>query len=298
MSHDNPDLTFRHLTNEELLQASDGELSSDRMAEVQAHLAACWTCRSRKSEMDGAIADFARAYHQKFDPQIPPTEGPRAMLRARLGALASDTPSPGWTRILQVRSPVFAAVSVCAIVVATVWIMQIVAHRSASPAATVAIGIRSLPDSRLTPGDTRGISMTDVCSTNHEEVIADVSPALRQQVLHEYDIADAAPGDYEIDYLIAPGLGGTDDLRNLWPQPYGSGAWNAHVKDDLEERLHQMVCDGQLDLSTAQREIATNWIAAYKKYFHTDQPIALHSRLAANPLDPNRLQSTAVFGPQ
>ncbi len=30
-----------------------------------------------------------------------------------------------------------------------------------------------------------------------------------------------------------------------------------------------MVCSGKLDLSTAQRDIATDWIAAYKKYFHT-----------------------------
>jgi hypothetical protein len=40
-----------------------------------------------------------------------------------------------------------------------------------------------------------------------------------------------------------------------------------------------MVCGGQLDLSTAQRDISTDWIAAYKKYFHTDRPLALHSRL-------------------
>jgi hypothetical protein len=42
------------------------------------------------------------------------------------------------------------------------------------------------------------------------------------------------------------------------------------VKDDLEERLHEMVCTGQLDLTTAQRDIATEWIAASKKYFRTD----------------------------
>jgi hypothetical protein len=35
-----------------------------------------------------------------------------------------------------------------------------------------------------------------------------------------------------------------------------------------------MVCDGSIDLTEAQREIAANWIAAYKKYFHTDTPIA------------------------
>jgi len=33
------------------------------------------------------------------------------------------------------------------------------------------------------------------------------------------------------------------------------------------------VCLGNLDLSTAQREIATNWIDAYKKYFHTEAPV-------------------------
>jgi hypothetical protein len=41
----------------------------------------------------------------------------------------------------------------------------------------------------------------------------------------------------------------------------------------LEDHLRNLVCDGQLDLATAQREIATNWIEAYKKYFHTDRPL-------------------------
>jgi hypothetical protein len=49
------------------------------------------------------------------------------------------------------------------------------------------------------------------------------------------------------------------------------------VKDDLEEHLHEMVCSGKLDLSTAQCDIATDWIAAHKKYFHTDRPLSLRS---------------------
>jgi hypothetical protein len=63
-------------------------------------------------------------------------------------------------------------------------------------------------------------------------------------------------------------------VRNLWPEPYGSTDWNAHVKDELENRLHTMVCGGQIDLATAQKEIATDWIAAYKRYFHTEEPLA------------------------
>jgi hypothetical protein len=35
-----------------------------------------------------------------------------------------------------------------------------------------------------------------------------------------------------------------------------------------------MVCAGKVDLSTAQKDIASDWIAAYKKYFHTDAPLS------------------------
>ena len=30
----------------------------------------------------------------------------------------------------------------------------------------------------------------------------------------------AQPRNYEVDHLITPALGGTDDIRNLWPEPY------------------------------------------------------------------------------
>jgi len=92
-------------------------------------------------------------------------------------------------------------------------------------------------------------------------------------VLEEYGISGAEPRAYEIDYLITPGLGGADDIHNLWPQSYSATAWNADVKDALEDRLREMVCNGNLTLTQAQQEIAGNWIAAYKKYFHTDRPV-------------------------
>jgi len=52
--------------------------------------------------------------------------------------------------------------------------------------------------------------------------------------------------------------------------------WNAHTKDALEDHLRSMVCNGQLELATAQHEIASNWVAAYKKYFHTRGPLPQH----------------------
>ena len=44
------------------------------------------------------------------------------------------------------------------------------------------------------------------------------------------------------------------------------------MKDALERKLHKLVCAGQLDLKTAQREIASNWIEAYQKYVHKTPP--------------------------
>ncbi len=114
----------------------------------------------------------------------------------------------------------------------------------------------------------------------HEEVVREVPTELRQAIFQEYGILNPHPADYEIDFLIAPGLGGAEDIHNLWPEPYASTMWNAHVKDTLEERLHEMVCAGKLDLSTAQSDIAHDWIAAYKKYFHAERPLALNSELS------------------
>ena len=92
---------------------------------------------------------------------------------------------------------------------------------------------------------------------------------MRQRVFQENRTPESHASEYEVDFLITPGLGGADDIKNLWLEPYSSIVWNARVKGALEDRLHDMVCAGKLDLATAQREIATDWISAYKKYFQT-----------------------------
>jgi hypothetical protein len=86
------------------------------------------------------------------------------------------------------------------------------------------------------------------------------------------------PRCHEVDYLITPALGGGDDLRNLWPHSYSATIWNAAIRDARESHLRELVCGGNLDLAEAQREIAANWIVAYKKYFRTDVPLSEHRR--------------------
>jgi hypothetical protein len=130
------------------------------------------------------------------------------------------------------------------------------------------------PNRVLTPGATRPVTLADICPLGDDELDPDVAPSKRQQVFDAYGIKrKSSRQEYQVDYLINPQLGGTDDIRNLWPEPYGSPIWNAQAKDTLEKRLHKMVCERQIDLESAQREIATDWIAAYKKYFHSEKPV-------------------------
>jgi hypothetical protein len=287
-----------HLSDQHLLLAADGELTPRRAGQVHAHLAACWDCRARMAEIEQTIADFARAHHHAHDRQIPPIDGPRALLRARLAQEAAQPPASSWQWLAQLHSPVRAVlIAATLLIVATAGVFvfhpnlrsalswkfssklssafQSAQHPSARAAASALASTErgAEPDHRLTPGATRVVTISEVCARPREQVIAEVSPSLRQQVLKEYGLVDARPGDYEIDYLITPGLGGVEDIRNLWPEPYTSRTWNAHVKDALEEHLHEMVCAGKLDLSRAQRDLATDWIAAYKNYFHSDRPL-------------------------
>jgi hypothetical protein len=271
-----------HLSDEQLLLAADGELPTRLASQVEAHLAACWDCRARMAELEGTIVDFARVHRQTLDARLPPIDGPRAKLRAQLGELGSKCEGGSMWQRFQFAPGLRAAAFLCAtvfvcVLAAAVFVQHSMRHGAGSTAVVFEAGAE--PDHSLTPGATRRATISDVCSISHEKVVAEVSTPLRQKVLHEYGIVDARAGDYEIDYLIAPGLGGVEEIHNLWPEPYRSRTWNAYVKDALEEHLHQLVCGGELDLSTAQRDIATDWIAAYKKYFHTDRPLSLHSRV-------------------
>ena len=64
-------------------------------------------------------------------------------------------------------------------------------------------------------------------------------------------------------------LGGSNDIANLYPEKatLPAGAPGFHVKDKLENKLHDLVCDGAMSLRSVQRQIAANWQALYKKVF-------------------------------
>jgi hypothetical protein len=249
-----------HISELDLLMAADRELPARKAAEIHKHLEECWMCRTRMKEIEDSIVDFMHAYRQDTDSQLPPPQASRALLKAQLGQLAVERPS-GERRYR--AGLVYASCALVFVLVLAAWI----SHLSQRDG-------RLLPNHTLTPGATRNVSEADICTALPLRLPA-ITSATARLVFDEYGIGDPQPHGYELDYLIDPELGGSTDASNLWPQPY-SVTWNARLKDALEDHLHAMVCGKQLTLSTAQQEISTDWIAAYKKYFHTDAPIAEH----------------------
>ena len=70
--------------------------------------------------------------------------------------------------------------------------------------------------------------------------------------------------------LISLELGGHPrDVRNLWPEAYGRSEWDAARKDQVENKLHDLVCSGQILLADAQRLEAADWKVAWTKYVGT-----------------------------
>jgi hypothetical protein len=127
----------------------------------------------------------------------------------------------------------------------------------------------NLPDQKLTPGAVLGVDIALICKPGYAKLFRQTTRAMKLAVYTAYHLAPDA-SRYEIDHLIPLELGGADVVANLWPQSYETPRGSAGEKDRLENFLHRQVCAGKMPLRQAQAEIATDWLAAYQKYFGTN----------------------------
>ncbi|HEY5476558.1 MAG TPA: hypothetical protein VIK11_07555 [Tepidiformaceae bacterium] len=141
------------------------------------------------------------------------------------------------------------------------------------------------PNPTLTPGAVLTTDVPTICSVGYTATVRDVSEATKDYVYNLYGIVARVPGSYEIDHLISLELGGSNDVANLWPEPYDE-ANGAHLKDILENKMHDLVCAGVLDVSVAQQAIATDWYAAYLAYGSVPTPPSTPTPRATATLPP------------
>jgi hypothetical protein len=296
-----------HASDDELLVWLADATAAD-MAERAGHLAECPSCQQRAQALRSAERRLqAMAVNESWAGEAQHARA-RARLQDRLAAVdrgvawapwlssLSSLPALSWLwprsslsirPLTSLSRPLTAGLTALVVVAAgAAWIAGGAGSRwwvaepsGASPplaraaAANGAVAYdRVLPIRSLTPGATVALAAEELCRQGPWEP-SPIPEPVRDSVLRAYGM-EAVPGhEYELDYLITPDLGGSPDPRNLWPEPYASPVWNAKVKDELESLLPRLVCDGHVDLATAQREIAADWVAAYKKYFKTDRPI-------------------------
>jgi len=134
----------------------------------------------------------------------------------------------------------------------------------------------ALPNSAMTPGAlntavTQQNLMETICRpggyTKSIRPPESYTSKLKREQIRAYGYSDTRMYDYEEDHLISLELGGSpDNPKNLWPEPHHViGGWGSYAKDKLENKLHKMVCHGQISLRDSQQDIAGNWIETYKR---------------------------------
>ena len=134
-------------------------------------------------------------------------------------------------------------------------------------AATIGIGVGATttahlrppvarPNVIVTPGAydptiTQANIASTICLPGYTATVRNVSASVKQRVFTEYHVTPT-PGAYEVDHLISLELGGSNDIRNLWPEPYGGLPPTAHDKDYAENRLHRDLCARRITLALAR----------------------------------------------
>lgn len=120
-----------------------------------------------------------------------------------------------------------------------------------------------LQDQKCTPGAIiPEATAKDVCVHGYTDKVRNVPQSLKRRVFAQYGITKDF-GLYEVDHLISLELGGSNDIKNLWPESYANPE-GARVKDQIENYLHRQVCLGNITLGVAQDAIRHDWVKVYE----------------------------------
>jgi hypothetical protein len=266
----------RHIDDDELLLLLDGDLPPRRRSRIADHLERCDRCHEKITRTRATMTDAGAAYRERFGGSAHTQAHDYG--RVRLAAALRDAArtQPAWFDRLAAG---LGGVSVSRGLGAGVVLMfacaaALFAARASSDRDVASLPNGALPQSSLTPGAVSTLTSAELCNGSRPSRI--VMETVRAGVVRAYGMEGVPESAYELDALITPELGGSTDPANLWPQRYHSPVWNARVKDELERLLPEMVCRGEITLAEAQRDIATDWIAAYQRHFRTDGPLQAH----------------------
>jgi len=133
-----------------------------------------------------------------------------------------------------------------------------------------------LPNTKLTPGAVnpdvdQGNIRSTICVAGWTATVrppVNYTNKLKYDQLHSgYNLnGDLNMKHYEEDHIVPLEVGGNPSSPlNLFPEPRNI-KFSSYLKDQLENRIHQLVCSNQLTLKVGQTIFLTNWEKGYSKY--------------------------------
>jgi hypothetical protein len=261
-----------HLTGEDLLRAADHELSARQQSLAEAHLARCTTCRAALDRIEGVTSLVADTYRRAL--RADGVAESRQLLHVSLANAVRELNGSWKWRLDRTLSGTPAWALIAVLFATSLLAMDLLSGSHQTRVQVAAVEHGALPIASFTPGATLAVGTAELCDDDRRPRQHRLPGTVRDAVLRRYGMEHVPETEYELDFLITPELGGAADEANLWPERYALPTWNARVKDQLEGLLPGLVCNGTVPLEIAQRDIASDWIAAYKRYFNTSLPVA------------------------
>ena len=132
--------------------------------------------------------------------------------------------------------------------------------RSTTNCKLVLLKSKAVADHQCSPGLSTNASRNEICVTGYSARHRNVTEQTKREIYAEYGIEHRArfntPGSYEIDHIVPLELGGSNDPRNLFPQPYPFYV----MKDHMEDFMRDEVCDHGLKLASAQQFFVRQYV--------------------------------------
>lgn len=126
-----------------------------------------------------------------------------------------------------------------------------------------------VPNPHLTPGEVRATDLDTILATEREAEAGRPGVATKDLVWKEYGYVGRHDGaHWEFDHLVPIECGGSNDVRNLWPEPR-TGPYNAYDKDRLEDYCGDAIRNGSMTVAAAQAVFLepSDWRVEYRKVY-------------------------------
>jgi hypothetical protein len=128
-----------------------------------------------------------------------------------------------------------------------------------------------VPNPKVTPGDAFGVTVQDLCVSGYAKKVRKVLAEMKREVSRNTASHRTIPAIMKGDHLIPLELGGSNSIKNLWPECHRTWLWSAQVKHRLEGKLHELVLRQAGDLEDQPSGLSPQ-TGAYKFYVNPNPP--------------------------